>query len=62
MSNNNNNNNNRSEWNSSSNTYKKINEHGKNSFLEEVSVRNIGTRPDIFSHVSPIGQNKVTPK
>ena len=37
-------------------------EHGKQSPLEEDSVRIIGTRPKISSHVSPIGQNIVIPK
>ena len=56
------NNNNKSAWNSSSNPSKNINKHGKQSYLEEDSVIIIGIRPEISSHMSPIGQNIVIPK
>ena len=36
-----------------------IDKHGKQSSLEEYFVKNIGTRPPISCHVSPIGKNKV---
>ena len=54
--------NNKSAWKSSSNPSKNINEHGKQSYLEEDSVIIIGIRPEISSHISPIGQNIVIPK
>ena len=40
---------------------KDIDEHGKQSSLEDYSIKIIGTRPPISSHVSPIGQNIVIP-
>ena len=53
--------NNKNACNSSSNPYKNIDEHGKQSSLEEEFVRIICTSPEISSHVSPIGQNIVIP-
>ena len=43
------------------NPSKNIDEHGKQSSLEEDYVKIIGTRPPISCYVSPIGQNIVTP-
>ena len=43
-------------WNTLSNPSKHIDEHGKQSSLEEDSGRTIDTMPAISSHVSPIGQ------
>ena len=40
---------------------KNIYEHGKQSSLEEDSVKIIGSRSPIRCHVSPIGQNIVIP-
>ena len=55
-----------SDWNSLSNKWynslnpsKNIHEHGKQSFLEDDSVKNIGTRPPIRCNKSPISQNIV---
>ena len=38
-----------------------MDKHGKQSFLEDYSVKIIGTRQPISFHVSPIGQNIVIP-
>ena len=54
--------NNKSSWNSPSIPSKKIDEHDKQSSLEEDTVRIIGTRPSISSHLSPIVQNIIIPK
>ena len=48
-------------WYSSLNPSKNIDEHGKQSSLEEDSVKIIGTRPPISCHVSTIGQNLLIP-
>ena len=44
------------QWNSSSNPSKNIYEHGKQSSLEEDSVKIIGNRPPISCHVSLVGK------
>ena len=56
------NNNKNSEWNTSSNPSKNIDEHGKQPSLEDDYVRTIVTRISISTHISHIVKSRVITK